>query len=223
MRKMLLLLLVLFHLQLSAQTNPQRGYILTNEKVIKNLWHAKVWLKDGTTDSGYIKNGHYSVCVYDDVVVLNNEDKFLGKNRRHATKDIDSMYIWLDTEPDDILVSHAVPVYYYYGNETPMEYGYPSMCYVIYQSKNVTIYWGWDLFLGDFYLYKTPSMEYAKALFRKGKKLSDKRRATLCDEFEGYSNIKNYVKSIHKNKLKDDPFPFFLVIDKALESGRKER
>ena len=133
------------------------------------------------------------------------------------------MYIWLDTEPDDILVSHAVPVYYYYGNETPMEYGYPSMCYVIYQSKNVTIYWGWDLFLGDFYLYKTPSMEYAKALFRKGKKLSDKRRATLCDEFEGYSNIKNYVKSIHKNKLKDDPFPFFLVIDKALESGRKER
>ena len=223
MRKSLLLLLVLFHLQLSAQTNPQRGYILTNEKVIKNLWHAKVWLKDGTTDSGYIKNGHYSVCVYDDVVVLNNEDKFLGKNRRHATKDIDSMYIWLDTEPDDILVSHAVPVYYYYGNETPMEYGYPSMCYVIYQSKNVTIYWAWDLFLGDFYLYKTPSMEYAKALFRKGKKLSDKRRATLCDEFEGYSNIKNYVKSIHKNKLKDDPFPFFLVIDKALESGRKER
>ena len=42
-----------------------------------------------------------TACVYDDVVVLNNEDKFLGKNRRHATKDIDSMYIWLDTEPDD--------------------------------------------------------------------------------------------------------------------------
>lgn len=31
MRKSLLLLAVLFHLQLSAQTNPQRGYILTNE------------------------------------------------------------------------------------------------------------------------------------------------------------------------------------------------
>lgn len=194
-----------------------------NEKVIKNFWHAKVWMKDGTTDSGYIENGHKTVCVYDETVVLNNLDKLFSKNRKHYTKDIDSMYIWIDTEPDDILVSHSVPIKYYYGNETPMEFGYPSMCYVFYQSKNVTIYQGWNLTLGDFYLYKTPDMEYAKALFREGKKLTDKRRATLCDEFKDYSTIKNYVKSIHKDKLKDDPFSFFLVIDKALESRKNNQ
>ena len=66
-------------------------------------------------------------------------------------------------------------------------------------------------------------MEYAKALFREGKKLTDKRRATLCDEFKDYSTIKNYVKSIHKDKLKDDPFSFFLVIDKALESRKNNQ
>ena len=66
-------------------------------------------------------------------------------------------------------------------------------------------------------------MEYAKALFREGKKLTDKRRATLCDEFEDYPIIKNYVKTIHKNKLKDDPVSFFLVIDKALGAGGKDQ
>ena len=104
-----------------------------------------------------------------------------------------------------------------------MEYGYPSMCYVLYQSKNVTIYEAWDLYLGDFYLYKTPDMQYAKALFRKGKKLTEKRRATLCDEFQNYSIIKNYIKSIHKDKLKDDPVSFFLLIDKVLGSEKKDR
>lgn len=196
------------------------GTSAQKEKVIKKFFHAKVWLKDGTTDSGYIMNGHYSVCVYDETVVL-NDLKFFSKNRRHATKDIDSMYIWFDTEPDEILVSHSVPVRYSYGNETPIEYGYPSMCYVFYRGKNVTIYQAWDLWFGDFYLYKTLGMEHAKALFREGKKLTDKRRATLCDEFEDYPTIKNYVKTIHKNKLKDDPFSFFLVIDKALGSGRE--
>ena len=97
------------------------------------------------------------------------------------------------------------------------------MCYVLYRGKNVTIYQGWDLVLGDFFLYKTSGMEYAKALFREGKKLTDKRRATLCDEFEDYPIIKNYVKTIHKNKLKDDPVSFFLVIDKALGAGGKDQ
>ena len=198
------------------------GMSAQEEKNIKNFYHAKVWLKDGTIDSGYIQNAHHSVCVYDETVVLNNLDKFFSKNRRHATNDIDSMYIWIDTEPDEVLVSHAVPVIYSYGNETPMEYGYPSMCYVYYRSKNVTIYHAWDLFLGDFYLYKTPDMKYAKALFREGKKLSNKRRATLCDEFENYPAIQDYVKSIHKNMLKDDPISFFLVIDKALGAREKD-
>ena len=103
-----------------------------------------------------------------------------------------------------------------------MEYGYPSMCYVLYQSKNITIYDAWDLFLGDVYLYKTPDMQYAKALFRKGKKLTEKRRATLCDEFDNYSIIKNYIRTIHKDKLKDDPYSFFLVIDKALGSAKRD-
>ena len=199
------------------------GTSAQKEKVNKKFFHAKVWLKDGTTDSGYIMNGHYSVCVYDEAVVLNSQDKLFSKNRRHATKDIDSMYIWLDTEPDEILASHSVPVRYSYGNETAIEYGYPSMCYVLYRGKNVTIYQGWDLVLGDFFLYKTSGMEYAKALFREGKKLTDKRRATLCDEFEDYPIIKNYVKTIHKNKLKDDPVSFFLVIDKALGAGGKDQ
>jgi hypothetical protein len=150
------------------------GTFAQKEKVIKNFWHAKVWLKDGTTDSGYIRNGHSTVCVYDETVVLNNLDGLFSKNRTHATKDIDSMYIWFDTEPDKVLISHAVPVYYYYGNETPMEYGYPSMCYVLYQSKNVTIYEAWDLYLGDFYLYKTPDMQYAKALFNVSSTNSEK-------------------------------------------------
>ena len=180
-------------------------------------------MKDGTTDSGYIRNGHNTVCVYDETVVLNNLDGLFSKSRTHATTDIDSMYIWFDTEPDEVLISHAVPVHYYYGNETPMEYGYPSMCYVLYQSKNVTIYDAWDLFLGDVYLYKTPDMQYAKALFRKGKKLTEKRRATLCDEFDNYSIIKNYIRTIHKDKLKDDPYSFFLLIDKVLESEKKDR
>jgi hypothetical protein len=65
-------------------------------------------------------------------------------------------------------------------------------------------------------------MQYAKALFRKGKKLTEKRRATLCDEFESYSIIKNYIRSIHKDKLKDDPGSFFFVIDIVLESEKKE-
>jgi len=199
------------------------GTFAQKEKIIKNFWHAKVWLKDGTTDSGYIRNGHKTVCVYDETVVLNNLDGLFSKSRTHATTDIDSMYIWFDTEPDEVLISHAVPVHYYYGNETPMEYGYPSMCYVLYQSKNVTIYEAWDLYLGDFYLYKTPDMQYAKALFRKGKKLTEKRRATLCDEFQNYSIIKNYIKSIHKDKLKDDPVSFFLLIDKVLGSEKKDR
>lgn len=210
--KKILFLLIIFALAIVMPI----GTYAQKEKVIKKFFHAKVWLKDGTTDSGYIMNAHYSVCVYDEAVVLNNQDKFFSKNRKHATNDIDSMYIWFDTEPDEIVVSHSVPVRYSYGSETPIEYGYPSMCYVFYRGKNVTIYQAWDLVLGDFYLYKTPSMEYAKALFRKGKKLTDKRRATLCDEFEDYPTIKNFVKTIHKNKLKDDPASFFLVIDKAL-------
>jgi hypothetical protein len=69
------------------------GTFAQKEKVVKDFWHAKVWLKDGTIDSGYIRNGHSTVCVYDEAVVLNNLDGLFSKNRSHATKDIDSMII----------------------------------------------------------------------------------------------------------------------------------
>ena len=192
------------------------GAFSQQRKVVKNYWHAQVWLKDGTTDSGYVQNAHHSVWVYDDEVVLNNLDKFLGKNRRHATKDIDSMYVWVDTNPYNVIVSVPIPVNYSYGNNEPMVYNHPCMCYIIYSGQNVVIYEAWHDFSGDYYLYKTPEMYYAKALFRSHQKLSEKRRITLAEEFDDYPVIKDYIRNIPDKMLKVNPLPFFLLIDTAL-------
>lgn len=190
------------------------------ERKVSGYFHAKVWLKDGTTDDGYVNNGHHSLCVRDDVAYLTDLKGLLGpfKNRKHATKDMDSVYVWVDTDPEYVLVAHPIPVMYSYGNDTPMVYDHLCLCYVFYEGKNVTIYQAWDMMWGDFFLYKTPDMYYAKALFRCDKKLTEKRRNTLCEEFKEYTNIKNFVRTVHKNKMKDDPMAFFKLIDSVIGS-----
>ena len=186
------------------------------EKVVKDRWHAQIWLNDGTTDRGYMQE--LGRNVYDEYMYLSDlgSNRFFVKKRKYNTRNIDSMYVWIDTNPNQVIVAHSVPVNYAYGNSTPVVYGYPSMCFVIYTGRKVAIYQAWDRFFGDFFLYKTPKMTYAKALFRCDTKLSEKRRKTLCDEFKDYPTIQNYVRTIHKSKVKDDPFSFFKIIDETL-------
>lgn len=219
MMKRNFVILMLFFLSCCTMAFAQK------ERKVSNFFHAKVWLKDGTTDEGYVNNGHHSIYVHHDIVYLSDLKGILGpfKNRKHAVKDMDSVYVWIDAEPEYILVAHPVPVMYSYGNDTPMVYDHPCLCYVFYEGLNVTIYQACDMMFGDFFLYKTPDMHYAKALFRCDKKLTKKRRATLCEEFEDYINIKNFVNTVHKNKMKDDPLAFFMLIDRVLGSNQNKR
>jgi hypothetical protein len=60
-------------------------------------------------------------------------------------------------------------------------------------------------------------MSYAKAYFNIEKKLSERRRKTMLEEFGSYPEMEKYIKELDKKSMKADPFAILEVLDSVIE------
>jgi hypothetical protein len=198
------------------------------EKNVKYWMHAKLYLKNDSVVEGYLHNyfvvGGYMVsrtfhepCSNDSVMRINSFEKLFGKDRKYSNNDIDSMITWKDAAPQYITKWEPQRAIFSYGNQEPITSDHPVMLKIAYQGKNVTGYIINHRMFGYKCLYKTKDMSYAKAYFNIEKKLSERRRKTMLEEFGNYPEMEKYIMELDKKSMKTDPFAILEVLDSVIE------
>lgn len=198
------------------------------EKNVRSWMHAKLYLKNDSVVEGYLHNyfvvGGYMVsrtfhepCSNDSVMRINSFDKLFGKDHKYSNNDIDSMITWNDAAPQYIMKWEPQSAIFSYGNQEPIASDHPVMLKIAYQGKNVTGYIINHRMFGYKCLYKTKDMSYAKAYFNIEKKLSERRRKTMLEEFGNYPEMEKYIMKLDKKSMKANPFAILEVLDSVIE------
>lgn len=199
------------------------------KKMVKDWMHVKVFLKNDTVVEGYLHNstafGGYGVTRYiheptslDAEMRLNDMEKIFQKDRKISNQDIDSMITWNDKRPQLTIKWEPHMTNFAYGNNDPIFEDHLIMLKVVYRGKYVTGYIINHFGAGYKCLYKTADMPCAKAFLNLEKKFSERRRKTLQEEFSEYPNMEEYIKTLDKQIVKDNPFVILEELDKAIKS-----
>ena len=144
---------------------------------MKNVPHAIIYLKDGTTAEGYLQNRIPSAS--DSEIVLKPDAKLFTKSSKFKNCDIDSMAMWYDKYPDMKTKWEPQFVDFTFGNNVSELDTHPTMVGLEYQGKHVKGYISYHMLYGFKLLYKTGEMPCAKAFVKPEEKFSEKRRKTL--------------------------------------------
>lgn len=218
------------------------GYILvcsypalaqrSDGKLVKGRLHTIIYQKNGTTAEGYLQN-NFSVGGYpisssyhipsaiDTVMRIKPDNKMMEKSQKYRTQDIDSMSTWFDELPEIKLTWEPCPVDFAFGGREPATESYPSMLLLLYKGKHVKGYMSHHPAFGFKFLFLMSDMPYAKAFLIVGEKLSNRRRKTLLDTFYMYPGMEDYINSLTKDSVKDDPFCILKKLDELLGSDKQ--
>ena len=126
---------------------------------MKNVPHAIIYLKDGTTAEGYLQNRIPSAS--DSEIVLKPDAKLFTKSSKFKNCDIDSMAMWYDKYPDMKTKWEPQFVDFTFGNNVSELDTHPTMVGLEYQGKHVKGYISYHMLYGFKLLYKTGEMPRA--------------------------------------------------------------
>ena len=129
--------------------------------------------------------------------------------------------VWLDELPEIKLTWEPCPVDFAFGGREPATESYPSMLLLLYKGKHVKGYMSHHPAFGFKFLFLMSDMPYAKAFLIVGEKLSNRRRKTLLDTFYMYPGMEDYINSLTKDSVKDDPFCILKKLDELLGSDKQ--
>jgi len=202
-------------------------------KLVKGRLHTVIYQKNGTTAEGYLQNsfsiGGYPVSysyhipsAIDTVMRIKPDNKMMEKSLKYRVHDIDSMSTWLDELPEIKLTWEPKTVDFAFGGKEPAIEPHPSMLLLLYRGKHVKGYVAHHPGYGVKYLFLMGDMPYAKTFLVVGEKLSNRRRKTLLDTFYMYPGMEDYINSLSKDSIKDDPFCILKKLDELLSSMAKE-
>ncbi len=196
------------------------------KKPQNRLLHVKLFLHKDSVVEGYLMNfvnhgGMYNksqINTNDSLIKLRPLDaKLFAKDQRYNFRDIDSMYTWLETMPDECLKWVPMRINMAYGHGEPMIPDHLVMLAQIFQGRHVVGYMGLDDVLGKRIYYRTKDMDHAKAIHRASGKLTDKRKGTLRDEFSNLPDMVNYIDSLGKVDLNETPLDILKKLDSVLD------
>ena len=201
-------------------------------KIVKGRLHTVIYQKNGTTAEGYLQN-NFSIGGYlishsyhipsalDTVMRIKPDNKMMEKSQKYRNQDIDSMSTWFDELPEIKLTWEPKPVDFAFGGREPATESYPSMLLLLYKGKHVKGYMSHHPAFGFKFLFLMSDMPYAKAFLIVGEKLSNRRRKTLLDTFYMYPGMEDYINSLTKDSVKDDPFCILKKLDELLGSDKQ--
>lgn len=200
------------------------------EKIVNNVPHAIVYLKDGTTAEGYLQNFvKFMYSIYripsasDSEIVLKPDAKLFTKSSKFKNCDIDSMAMWYDKYPDMKTKWEPQFVDFTFGNNVSELDTHPSMVGLEYQGKHVKGYISYHMLYGFKLLYKTDEMPCAKAFVKPEEKFSEKRRKYLLETFNMYPEMEAYIKGLTKKEFKEDRLCILRKLDDILSASNAHK
>lgn len=195
------------------------------KKPQKNLLHARLFFRADSVAEGYLMNfvnhgGMYNksqINTLDSLIRLKPLDaKLFAKDIRYNFREIDSMYTWRETMPQLRMKWIPMMINKAYGNETPMIPDHLVMMMQVFRGRHVDGYIGIDDIIGNRIYYRTKDMDLAKAIHRASGKLTDKRKATLRDEFASLPAMVEFINGLGKVDLDQTPLIILKKIDDVL-------
>jgi len=201
-------------------------------KLVKGRLHTVIYQKNGTTAEGYLQNG-FTVGGYmvsrsfhipsaiDTVMRIKPDNKMMEKSLKFRIQDIDSMSTWFDELPELKLTWEPHHVDFAFGKREPSTEPHSSMLLLLYKGKHVKGYMCHHPSYGFKYLFLMSDMPYAKAFLIVNEKLSSRRRKTLLDTFYMYPGMEEYINSLAKDSVRDDPFCILKKLDELISSEKQ--
>lgn len=204
----------------------------TEKKVVKGILHTVIHLKNGETAEGYLQNnfsvGGFAVSTsyripsgLDSVMRIKTDNKMFERSTKYRNQEIDSMITWYDKYPDEKLKWVPQPVVFAFGDDNPFTEDYPSMLLVVYEGTHVNGYLSFHPAWGFKYLFMMSDMPYAKAFLVPGQKFSERRRKTLLETFYMYPEMEDFIKSLTKMTIKEDPLCILRKLDQVIAEENK--
>jgi len=201
-------------------------------KLVKGRLHTLIYQKNGTTAEGYLQNnfsmGGYPISysyhipsAIDTVMRIKPDNKMMEKSLKYRIQDIDSMSTWSDEQPKIKLTWEPKPVDFAFGGREPAIESHPAMLLLLYKGTHVKGYMSHHPAYGLKFLFLMSDMPFAKAFLIVGEKLSNRRRKTLLDTFYMYPGMEDYINSLSKDSIKDDPFCILKKLDELLSSDKQ--
>lgn len=205
----------------------------TEKKLVKGILHTVIHLKNGETAEGYLQNSftvgglpvstsYHIPSGLDSVMRIKTDNKMFERSTKYRNQEIDSMITWYDAHPDEKMKWEPQPVVFAFGDNEPVTDDYPSMLLVVYEGKHVKGYWSYHPAWGFKYLFMMSDMPYAQAFLIPDQKFSEHRRKTLLGTFYMYPEMEDFIKSLTKNAIKEDPLCILRKLDQVITEENKQ-
>jgi hypothetical protein len=199
----------------------------TEKKEVKGNLHTVIHLKNGEKAEGYLQNyftvGGFAVSTsyripsaLDSVMRIKMDNKMFERSMKYRNQEVDSMITWYDAHPDIKMKWEPRPVDFGFGGNGSVIEDYPAMLLVVYEGNHVKGYLSFYPGFGFKYLFMMGDMPYAKAFLVPNQKFSERRRKTLLDTFYMYPEMEDFIKSLTKNAIKEDPLCILKKLDQLV-------
>lgn len=193
------------------------------QKKQSNYFHCKVFLKDGKVVESYVTDN-----IYRSDSSVNVSDKpsiFSSKSTPYYNDQIDSLYTWMDDDPESVYHYFPVRVRYSYKDKADMPESsiYPSMVMRFYNGENVKGYYVWDALSGFRYLYKTTDMTAAHAYMPQKHRFSKSRKETMAEEFKKYPRFVNFINGLKSDAFEKQPAYILYQLDCIIKEDKANK
>ena len=175
---------------------------------------CRVYLKDGTTHEGYIQN--WFDTTTDQVRLQDYDARLFAKSKKWKEELVDSVMTRIEDCPTIRITWVPLKAKLCYIGQEEVPSTHRIFMAHVFKGRNVSFFHVEDRYFGNRVAYYAPWMDEAHVIFKENGKLTDKRRATLLEEFRDYPTMVNFINRMEKDDLKKNFLAFFIRLDEAM-------